>query len=124
MLSDPKVWSAAVAVLLAVLGYLFGFRKNRADVASVTVATAISLMGQMRIEMTGLQAQIDIQRTRIDKLERRDRTKQRRINHLEDGVQHLTAQVLELGHHPVWPPPTTAPVFPDDEDDDQEEDEQ
>ena len=72
---------------------------SAATAESKTVATALSLLPALRQRIDDLEA-------RINDLEARDRAKTIRIDELEDGVKVLTAQVVELGHRPAWPPPS------------------
>jgi hypothetical protein len=90
-----------IVALLALAGTLANLivqrRKVNAETDSVTVATALSLLPDLRAEIERLKR-------RLDELEDSDHRKGVRIDDLEVGVRALTSQVIDLGHTPAWPP--------------------
>ena len=99
-----------IAALIVSLGTFlaqrrkFGAEAGRTDAEteSITVATALSLLPDMR-------AEIETLRKRVDSLVARDEEKAKRIDDLEEGVRVLHEQIRQLGHTPIWPEPARRP---------------
>lgn len=101
--TNPAVISAVIAGVVSVITYTASRKKVNAEADSVTVASALSLIGPMREQMVDLEE-------RLHALEEVNVSQAARIRHLEKGVTLLQTQLVVLGETPVFVlPPRLGP---------------
>lgn len=116
--AELGVVSGVITALVGVGGWLVQRRKAQAEsgesyatAAATTVASALSLIEPMqrdiadlRRELVAVNARADTLQERVNELEDRERENSAEIQHLSEGIDVLTKQVVELGKTPRWPP--------------------
>ena len=102
-----KTLEAMVAPIVAAVAFVAGRRKASAEAdktvtesESVTVSTALSLLGPMRDHIAELRKEMGELRARMVVVEMHN-------DELARAVEILSAQIVDLGHVPGWPPSFT-----------------
>jgi len=98
---DDYIGAAAV-ILVGLIGYFTGRRKNRADAADLITAAAIKLLDPLTRRVDELENKVRCQNEKIERYGQR-------VIVLMRGIERLVLQITRLGHVPVWTPDEWSP---------------